>query len=129
LPYFSLASIINSNNSNYTVIYYGNQPTTYVQFHIFGVDSSDNLDDLLESELLLDIILIVDGADPCKDPAQVHIRLVVLVVKELLDTHLALTDRRVTCLEAFCILVLDEMLQRVLQIGVLHEKGLEIGLI
>jgi hypothetical protein len=64
----------------------------YIQFDVFSINPSDDFDDLFQSELLLDVILIVDRTDPCKDPAQVHIRVIVLVIKVLLHADFSLAD-------------------------------------
>lgn len=127
VPYFSLASIINSKISSYTNLHY--KKLNYIKSDVFGVDSPDHLDDLLESELLLNIILIVKCRYPHKDPAYVHVHLVIQLIKLLLHTCFSLFDCNTTSLETLGIVKLDEGFQRVLGKGLCEKEVLEIKLV
>jgi hypothetical protein len=65
---------------------------TYIELNIFRVDSSNNLDKLLQAEFLLFLMLIVECYYPDQNPAKVDIDVIFLFIVELLYSGPSLTD-------------------------------------
>ena len=74
-------------------------------------------------------MLIVECYYPHKNPAKVDIDVIFLFIIVLLYSGPSLTDCWAASLQPLCIIVLKKILQRILQIAILHEDWLEVGLI
>jgi hypothetical protein len=84
VPHLSQASINNSKISSYKGL--REESKSYIELDVLCINPSDDFDDLLESKLFLNVVLVVESANPGKNPANMHVDFIVKFVKLLLDT-------------------------------------------
>ena len=59
---------------------------SYIELDVLCIYPSDDFDDLFESKLLLNVILVVESANPGKNPANMHVDFIVKFIELLLDS-------------------------------------------